>query len=65
MNEPEGEVVMPQFSIRYQVHSQNGEHVAGPTEEVVTAANSAEAKRIIQARYYGMSVTILGISGPF
>ena len=53
---------MPSFRIRYQVHNQRGETVVHVTEEIITASNSAEARRIVEARFYGMKVTFLGTS---
>ncbi|MCK5801685.1 MAG: hypothetical protein KAI66_02580 [Lentisphaeria bacterium] len=51
---------MSQFRISYQVSDGQGRMVTGRTEEVITASNASEARRIIAARYFGMDVTFLG-----
>ncbi|MBT3193697.1 MAG: hypothetical protein HN341_14210 [Verrucomicrobia bacterium] len=50
---------MPQFRISYQVSDELGRMVTGRTEDVITAANASEARRVIAARYFGMNVTFL------
>ena len=59
MRENKGDREMPQFRVSYQVSDEEGRMVTGRTEEVITASNAAEARRVIAARYFGMNVTFL------